>query len=1535
MSSISSRLRRPRAVILLALLTTGVFAFILNLTATRTSARSQTSPPLAGLRGEALQQRLREFDEKLRNPRLLLLRNAEFDPLESTPEPVRIGGQRLASTTLAETATTLSTQPTGAMQPAGNAYFIVQFQDRIRPEWADELRARGYEIVGYVASNGYLVRAPRAQQNRAQAARNIENTMPQVRWVGAYGPGLKVESGLAQMADRLASGNQTSLNAAPSVAVSLMTFRGETSAAIRAALAQFNPAAAPIIEERADQRTWGIVQVAPAELPRLVTALAAVEGIEWIEQRRTHRPLNDSGVRIIQTGTTLNDTPLYRRGLTGAGQVYGAADTGIDTDHAQFRLSGQAAAQTLSYAVTTQALVGGLLPVNITSPTSKIIAYYLLGSGLLIDNAANPNGGKTLDPNQQSGGSYRNAVAYDDNDSWHGTHTTSVAAGRDYNADGTGAAPGLPTRTAGDGMAPDARIVFQDIGHPSGELPGVDFISQALIQQQAYSSGVRIHSNSYGPVPPVTYDTDAADVDDLMWRLRDYTVFFSAGNDNTGTGQVANVSKNDIVVAATDSPTGNGDIENLAGYSNHGPTADGRIKPDIAAPGTVRAATESSGIAAAQYGTSVQTSTTALDAAVNPASPNNNRSLSVTSGTSFSTPMAAGGAVLVRQYFTDGFYPSGAAVSASGFNPSNALVKAIVLNSGRNMTGRNTASDGTGGTRGPLPNFGQGWGRMALDDALYFTGDRRELKVLADIWNGALTGDNTRPAPNAAITTGATHTYQLSNVSTVEPLRITLVWSDPKGALASQPALVNNLDLEVTAPDGQVYRGNVNFANAWSQPAGGAAFDNKNPVEGVYIQYPQPGAYTVKVIGANVPGNGQSGVIAQPGNQPIDSNRQGYALIATGNFTAGAQALVSLAATAVSGGVNADRFISRNETATATVTVINQTVVAATGVSVQLAVDAASQVPASLIRLNGLAAGQAATLGYGDLAAQASRAQAFQITLLDDGTSRAGQQITFNVTITPTNGLTSATQFNITAAQKIITYRTRFEPATDPGGSGIIVIPESAWGVRPDNPNPAPGGDSFNGPWQLTTAQKASADGSTASLNDPSGVGASYGISTTARASSGSGPAGIYDETRWWTTRKIVLPGLTVDQASDRVSNPAQAAQLAAVIDSYDFDLKADFSGDVSLNGVTDLLMLRLRTYQNTAAISGADDSGFNGDTFTNLFLLDSTTQTSGGFQHFGGNTFIGGDGIFGVDTLTPNNSDVAFRLELQFRRNGVAQTGEGVLIDNLALRLRVNDTAVYALPVGNNSTSVDAASYGRAVAPGQILAGFGSGFPTGTNLSLGVSTLPLPVQLGGVSVRVNGIAAPLFFVSVNPAAPGAFQINYQLPYETPPGVAFVEVLNNGTPVASEFLNVSQAAPGVFTYHATGTGQAAAQNQNFSLNGDPAQIPQASPAARGQYIIVYANGQGAQLVNAATQQPLTIASGYPATANPLYATLARPAVTIGGVPASVDFSGLAPGFVGLWQLNVLVPANAPVGTAVPLVISFNGNLSATTTVAIN
>lgn len=1483
-------------------------------------------------RDTKLDAKRREVAAKLSDSRYLLTRATIFDPLEKEPEALRIGGARLETTSF-QAATARLKEAAEAQQSEPNSHFIIQYRGAIRPAWTNGLRALGVEIVGYLPNNAYIIKA---SANKAAQLKGSADA----RWVGAYGAGLKVEPELAQLADIISASPTRSIESrvADVIHVSLLSFKGEGPVALREAINQLTLAAEPIIEERGDGRMWAVTSVQRESLSNLVSALANLEGVEWLEIRRPRQLLNDNGVRAVQTGFIGADTPLYRHGLTGAGQIYGAADSGLDTDHSQFRLDNNSASQTLSYATTSASLSNGLLPFRVTNQNNKVLVYYLLGSSSFQDLKDNPNGGRTLDPGKQSGSRYLNAVAYDDSAAiYHGTLTTSVAVGRNYGANGSGALPGIATRSNGDGVAPDAKIVFQDVGHPSGQLPGVDSVSQMLIHQQAYNSGVRVHNNSYGPEPPGIYDQDAADVDDVMWRLRDYTVFYSAGNNSPGDYQVTNAAKNNIVVGACvkSGRTGDrGSLDDLAYYSNHGPTFDGRIKPDIVALGTVIGATEDADdTISSSYGNN--TSATAKDAAVNATDPNNEGDLidDEVSGTSFASAMAAGGALLVRQFFTDGFYPGGARSANNSFTPSNALVKAIVLNSGRNMTGRFTGSNYPVSAGGALPNSGQGWGRVALDDSLYFTGDRRELRVLADIFNGATAAESSdagRPAPNPAITTGQVQTYQITGVSNVEPLRITLAWSDPRAVAGSVVALVNNLDLEAIDPAGRVYRGNANFADAWSLPAGDAAFDNRNPIEAVYIQNPVAGAYTVRVIGANVPGNGQMQVTAQPGDQRIDSNRQGYALIATGNFTAGLQPVLDLAASNVNGGVNADPFISKNETVTAGITINNPSPLNARNVSVRIEVGADSEVPASSIFINRMEAGQAATINAGDLAPGGSSQAAFKITLLDDGENRVGQAVIFNVTMTPANGVPFVTQFSILAQLKLITYRTRFEPISDPGGAGIITIHESDWKKRKDHLNRADDEDFFDGDWALTTAQRASATGSTAGLTDPSGAGRGYGVGEVSRSD-----GQVYDDSRWWTP-KLALPGLFVTESTGLVINPENAENIKAEIDSFEIDVKADFTGDVEQSaGSGDFVILRLRTYNNTVSIRSTDDSGATESSFTNLLYLDSQNITGSGFARYSGNNFADGNGVFNADEEDNDLSDVFFRFELQFRRNGFPQSGDGVFIDNLVVRFRVADTAVYASPTAGALTTVDAASFTRAASPGQIVAAFGSGFPVGSRLNVASATLPLANELAGVSLRVNGVLAPLFYVGS--PGDGTFQINYQLPFETAEGTASVEVLSEGRLVASEFLTVSATAPGVFASNSSGQGQAVALNQDFTFNGVAGSAPGARPEARGRFIIVYANGQGRQLVDGATNRLLTLPSGFPAPVegNPLYLTAGIPSVTIGGVIAQVAFSGLAPGYVGLWQLNVKIPDDSPTGGAVPLVISFKEKTSRATTVAIN
>ncbi len=241
-------------------------------------------------------------------------------------------------------------------------------------------------------------------------------------------------------------------------------------------------------------------------------------------------------------------------------------------------------------------------------------------------------------------------------------------------------------------------------------------------------------------------------------------------------------------------------------------------------------------------------------------------------------------------------------------------------------------------------------------------------------------------------------------------------------------------------------------------------------------------------------------------------------------------------------------------------------------------------------------------------------------------------------------------------------------------------------------------------------------------------------------------------------------------------------------------------------------------------------------------------------------------------------------------------------------------------------AATADAASYAATVAAGQIVALFGADLTQGNGVAIADST-PLPRSLLNTRVYVNGVASPLFF------AAGA-QINYQIPYSTSAGAATVVVFRDDGVAAYGSVNVAAVAPALFSADASGKGQAAAQNSDFSPNGDPSANPQAKRVRKGDFVILYGSGVGAQLLNSSTNQPLTLKDGEAATSNPLAITATLPVVTIGGKNSTVYFSGLAPGFVGLWQLNAQAPPDAPSGAAIEVVVSYGGKTANRLTIAI-
>jgi uncharacterized protein (TIGR03437 family) len=195
-----------------------------------------------------------------------------------------------------------------------------------------------------------------------------------------------------------------------------------------------------------------------------------------------------------------------------------------------------------------------------------------------------------------------------------------------------------------------------------------------------------------------------------------------------------------------------------------------------------------------------------------------------------------------------------------------------------------------------------------------------------------------------------------------------------------------------------------------------------------------------------------------------------------------------------------------------------------------------------------------------------------------------------------------------------------------------------------------------------------------------------------------------------------------------------------------------------------------------------------------------------------------------------------------------------------------------------------------------------------------------LPVTLGGTTLTMlAGVqTVPLFFVSPT-------QINFQVPL-IGLGTQTLTV-TQGVQSVSIPVRLVAYSPALFTANSQGTGQATTLIANTATLAAPTKdFPDARPAKIGEFISIYCTGLGD-----VTNRP---GLGGPSPTNPLASTLVKPTVTIGGVPATVAFSGLAPGYVGLYQVNVQVPDTAPTGPAVPLVLTIGGVTSNTATIAV-
>ena len=419
----------------------------------------------------------------------------------------------------------------------------------------------------------------------------------------------------------------------------------------------------------------------------------------------------------------------------------------------------------------------------------------------------------------------------------HGTHVAGSVLG-DGNAPSMGGVI--------QGTAPKAKLIVQSLLNAAGELGGIPADLHDLFKPGYDDDGARIQTNSWGArIPGLPYNQSSREIDDFIWNHPDCTICFAAGNDGIDVNRDGAIdpasigseaaAKNCITVGATENIRPNIELtygglrpsswpanpissdktannaDGLAAFSSRGPTKENRFKPDLVAPGTSILSTRSRNAVTVPtiFGTSTDSGFFFDD------------------GTSMATPLVAGCVAVVRESLVKNGLPM----------PSAALIKALLINGAVTIPGQYSPSEA-----GASPNGNSGWGRVNLAGSIILPGPHPN--------GGFREGDPLKQGEEDTITIripGPPGPGGVGPLGLSPSLKITLVWSDPPGAM-----LQNDLDLIVRAADGQERHGNMgtskNFDRlnnveqvVWENiPAGEA----KIPVRAFHItQFPQPWAY--------------------------------------------------------------------------------------------------------------------------------------------------------------------------------------------------------------------------------------------------------------------------------------------------------------------------------------------------------------------------------------------------------------------------------------------------------------------------------------------------------------------------------------------------------------------------------------------------------------------------------------------------------------------------------------------------------------------
>ncbi len=679
----------------------------------------------------------------------------------------------------------------------GKALHLVQFAAAIQPGWYDQLVKTGVEIVTSIPSNAYLVYGDAAQIANLQG---MAARMPEVQWDGAYKDEYRIDPAVLVTMNDPAKADATDQQ----FIIQLV----KDAAANGQTLAVIDKIKSGAVVNSYDALNYHNV-IAPIP-PSQLRLLAAQPDVVSIQEYGTPIMLDERQDQIV-AGNISGNVPA------GPGYLAWLASKGFT--QAQFTASGFAVDVSDSGIdnSTTSPNHFGLYVGGVRPGVSRIIYNRLEGTA---------NGGSTL---QGCDG--------------HGNLNTHIVLGYDDLSnfpfqDASGYHYGL-------GVCPFTKAGSSVIFDPS-LFTNPNFTT---LQSAAYNNGARISTNSWGNTGGNTYNAFSQEYDGLVryaqpagspFPVAGFQVMvFVFANGNSGTSSTAThapaTAKNVISVGAGENvqafggadasgidDTGADNLNDIISFSSRGPTADGRKKPDICAPGTHVSggvAQTASPSATGTHNPCFTGSGVSGGVAPSPYFPAGQEFYTASSGTSHSTPCVAGGAALVRQWFIN-----------QGMAPATpAMTKAILMNSARYMTGV--------GAGGNLWSTSQGMGEMDLGD-LFDRGPTPTIlrdELAADMFTAS----------------GQTRVFNgfISNAS--KPFRVTLAWTDAPGG-TSGAAARNNLDLTV-AVGANTFRGNV-FTGA-NSVTGGAA-DALNNVESVFLPAGTTGAFTVTVTAANINSDG-------------------------------------------------------------------------------------------------------------------------------------------------------------------------------------------------------------------------------------------------------------------------------------------------------------------------------------------------------------------------------------------------------------------------------------------------------------------------------------------------------------------------------------------------------------------------------------------------------------------------------------------------------------------------------------------------------